>query len=418
MPAAAMRYSSIGAVLVALSLVTACGGGHDNGFAGIGGPGPGTGGGPSPGTGMNTLPVIVDDGPAAAGGTVNTLFTTVTICAPGSTSACQTVDHVQVDTESTGFRIFASALGSALAVQLPQAQDGYGNLLDECIQFADGYSWGTVRTADLQIGSEAASGIPIQVIGDAAAPAVPASCVSGPAENTVASFGANAVLGIGNFLTDCGSSCESSVVPGTYYGCSTNANCMPTTIAVTQQLQNPVSFFASDNNGVILTLPSAAASSPGLNGTLTFGIGTQSNNSLMNAQIYAVDPSDGTFNTTYNGTLYGSSFIDAGSSGYYFTDDTIPLCSDQPAFYCPPSALPLSATIQGTNGTMAAIAFSVDNADADFATNDPVLPNLAGPAGSGMNTFDWGLPFFYGRSVYVAFEASNAAGVAGPWIGF
>ncbi|MEO7207347.1 MAG: DUF3443 domain-containing protein [Steroidobacteraceae bacterium] len=367
---------------------------------------------------MNTLPVIVDNGPAAAGGTVNTLFTTVTICAPGSTGACQTIDHVQVDTGSTGFRIFASALGGALAAQLPQAQDGYGNSLDECIQFADGYIWGTVRTADLEIGAETASGIPIQVIGDAAAPAVPAPCVSGPAENTVASFGANAVLGVGNFLTDCGSACESSAIPGTYYACSMNANCVPTAIAITQQLQNPVSFFANDNNGVIITLPSATASSPGLNGTLIFGIGTQSNNSLMNAQIYTVDPNDGTFNTSYNGTLYGSSYIDAGSSGYYFTDDTIPLCSDQPAFYCPPSALPLSATIQGTNGTVAAIAFSVDNADADFSTNEPVLPNLAGPADSGMNTFDWGLPFFYGRSVYVAFEASDAAGVAGPWVGF
>jgi hypothetical protein len=46
------------------------------------------------------------------------------------------------------------------------------------------------------------------------------------------------------------------------------------------------------------------------------------------------------------------------------------------------------------------------------------LPNLAGPtASNATDVFDWGLPFFYGRNVYVAFE-SGAAGVAGPWIGF
>jgi hypothetical protein len=408
----------MGLLLVIAILATACGGGNSNG--GMFNFGSGNNGSSGAGNGMNTLAVIVDGGPVAAGGTVNTLFTMVTVCAPGSKTACQTIDHVQVDTASTGFRVIGSVLGSGLtAAQLPQANDGNGNLLDECVQFADGYSWGTVRTADLIIGSETAAAIPIHVVGDADAPSVPASCVTGPEENTVQTFGANAILGIGNFLTDCGMACETSAIAGTYYGCASNAGCQPVAVPVTQQLQNPVSLFAADNNGVVLSLPKVAASSATVNGTLIFGIGTESNNELGNAQIYTLDPNYGNLTTLYQGTQFATSYLDAGSNGYFFTDAAIPTCADQPAFYCPASTLMLNATIQGTNGAMAGIAFAADNADVDFATNAVALPNLAGPTSStATDTFDWGLPFFYGRSVYVAFEAGSPSGVAGPWVGF
>src|SRR5665213_2534785 len=168
-----MHDARMGLLLGIVGLVTGCGGGNSNGgvfnFGGGNNGGTGTGNG----NGANTLAVTVDGGPVAAGGTVNTLFTTVTICAPGSTSECQTIDHVQVDTGSTGFRVIASVLGNGLtAGELPQAGDGNSNALDECVQFADGYSWGTVRTADLIIGGETAAAVPIHVIGDAAAPAV------------------------------------------------------------------------------------------------------------------------------------------------------------------------------------------------------------------------------------------------------
>jgi hypothetical protein len=388
-----MFHARMGLLLVILGLVSSCGGGSSSG--GVFNFGGGNNGGSGTGNGMNTVAMIVDAGPAAAGGTVNALFTTITICAPGSTSECQTIDHVQVDTGSTGFRVIASVLGNGLtAAQLPQPSDSYGNALNECVQFADGYSWGAVRTADLIIGSATAAAIPIHLIGDPTAAPVPASCVTGPEENTVQSFGANAILGVGTFLTDCGMACETSAIAGWYYGCDSSASCLPVAIPVTQQLQNP----------------SVANPSAMVNGTLIFGIGTQSDNALGGAQVYTVDPSYGTFSTAYQGTQFGSSFLDAGSDGYFFTDATISTCADQPAFYCPASTVMLNATIQGTNGAMAAIGFAVDNADVDFATNAVVLPNLAGPtSGTATDTFDWGLPFFYGRNVYVAFEAGSPA---------
>jgi hypothetical protein len=32
--------------------------------------------------------------------------------------------------------------------------------------------------------------------------------------------------------------------------------------------------------------------------------------------------------------------------------------------------------------------------------------------------FDWGLPFFYGRSVFVLFESHTAGAITGPAVGF
>src|SRR5258708_26406433 len=206
-----MRHVGFVFLITIAGLLASCGGGDDNGvFVGIGNPGGGAG--------MNPLAVTVVPGPAAAAGAVNTLYTTVTICAPGSTTECQTIDHVQVDTGSTGFRVLASVLGNGLAAaSLPLTSDGAGSTLEECLQFADGYSWGTVRTADLDIGSEIAYGTPTQLIGAAPAAPLPASCVMGPAENTVQTFGATAILGVGNFLTDCGDALPTALTPATYY---------------------------------------------------------------------------------------------------------------------------------------------------------------------------------------------------------
>jgi hypothetical protein len=39
-------------------------------------------------------------------------------------------------------------------------------------------------------------------------------------------------------------------------------------------------------------------------------------------------------------------------------------------------------------------------------------------AGLGSGYFDWGLPFFYGRTVYVAIEGQTAGGTVGPYFAF
>jgi hypothetical protein len=376
----------------------------------------GCGGGKStPSTAANVQAVTVDPGPA---NNVNLLFTTVTICAPGSTSTCQTIDHVQVDTGSTGLRI----VSSVLSLSLPQQTDANNNPIVECGQFADGVTWGSVKVADVRISGELAGSVPIQVIADPVFSAVPASCSGiGPVENSVQALGANGLLGIGNFQQDCGAACALSIIPGTYYICP-STGCQESLASLTQQLQNPVGMFAQDNNGVSISLPSvSAAGASSVSGTMTFGIATQGNNGLGNAQVFPLDPTTGAFTTSLPSSSvssYSNSFIDSGSNALFFADANIAVCtsSTDSGFDCPPSALNLSATNQGINGPASTINFQVANAGSLLASN-VAFGNLAG-TNSDASSFDWGLSFFFGRKVFVAIEGQSTPAGLGPYIAY
>src|SRR5512147_2891743 len=116
--------------------------------------------------GNNVAVLTVNAGPPelqTLGGTVNTGFIDVKICAPG-TSTCQTVNFVSVDTGSVGLRILASKL----TLTLPTEKDSSGNSIAECNQFLDGFTWGPVQTADISIvgTNEQATSVPIQVVND------------------------------------------------------------------------------------------------------------------------------------------------------------------------------------------------------------------------------------------------------------
>ena len=94
----------------------------------------------------NVHPISVDSGLA---NNINLAFTKVTLCAPGSSSNCQTIDNIVVDTGSSGLRVLSSALAASLALQ--QQVDANGTALIECAQFVDGYTWGPVKLADLKL---------------------------------------------------------------------------------------------------------------------------------------------------------------------------------------------------------------------------------------------------------------------------
>lgn len=416
------------ALVCGLVLAGCGGGGSSDNSGGV------SGGGTT--TTSNVLPVVVDAGPAAlaAAGlrSANGLYASVTICTPGSTTACQTIDHMLVDTGSSGVRVLAAALVGT-AQPAAAIDPASGAPLRECAQFADGYSWGSVGLFDVSLGGRLISGLPVQIIGDAGSGAAPTDCAVGPEENTVTSFGANGILGIGNFLEDCGAACAAQAIPGTYYACSGvggTTTCTPTMVAQTRQVANPVAALAQDNNGVLISLPAVA--SPGTasaTGSLYFGVATQANNTPATARWFTLD-THGTLTTQHGGTAYGASFIDSGSNAYFFNDTALPTCSNASYFYCPVNAagaansVATSAVISGRNGVTANVAFQVDNAASLMATQNAVLPGLAGPIGtlnlSGTSAFDWGLPFFYGRPVYVLFEgrSSSASSTMGPAVAF
>jgi hypothetical protein len=408
LPARAWRFG----VYAALCLVVlSCGGG--SGGVGVSSTAPG---GSTP-TGANVAGIIVDAGPTSASPDVNTLFTTVTLCVPGSTTSCQTIDHIQVDTGSYGLRI----LSPVLTLSLPVQATASGGSLLECTQFVDGYSWGPVALADVQISGESASSVPVQVIGDPQFTTVPANCSgTGTAEDTVAAFGANGILGIGVFAQDCGD-CETNVDNGIYYAC-TSTLCQATTVLLASQVQNPVTLFATDNNGVVIQLPSVAAQGAAtVQGFLIFGIDTQANNKSGNQTVLTVD-GNGYFTTVFNGQPdLTQSFLDTGSNGLYFKDTGLTQCtqSNLTTFYCPASPQTLSAVLKGQNAVSATVDFTVDDAET-LGANEPsfvAFPTLAGTYPT-TGTFDWGLPFYYGRTVYTAIENSMTAVGTGPYVAF
>lgn len=417
------RILVISALSFSALILAACGGG---GGASAPQVSPPDSGASAPAAVQNSIPVVVDDGPMVNGqplGAVNVAYVSVKVCAPGSASACVTVDHVMVDTGSSGLRLLASAVGNSVA--LPTAVTSDQQPLAECTRFAVGYTWGAVRRADVRLGGEAALNIPVQIISDPSVAAAPTDCSSaGDPMNDVPSLAANGILGIGHAVADCGrGSCAATGGPVTYYTCS-GAACTGVALPSDQQVRNPVAAFAADNNGSLLQLPAIdAGGAINVNGTLVFGIGTQPDNALGTATVLTLEPNSFTFVTTFQGQRYVG-FIDSGSNFDAFTDSSIPLCTDAAGFYCPASTLNLTAINTGFNGQSVAVDFSVANFESlatalpdGNAANDVAVTSHGGTTLND-GTFDWGLPFFYGRSVYTAIEGRMAAGTVGPWVGF
>jgi hypothetical protein len=411
----------LGAFCFALTLA-ACGGGNDNNSSsnsgGSSGSGSSSGGStatsnptaqPIVADGTNSVPITVN---AGAANFVNIPNVSVTVCQPGTT-VCQTIDNIQLDTASYGLRLLNSAAQTVLG-NLPNVAASNGGQLAECAGFADGYTWGTVRQADVRIGTELASNVPIQIIGDLSASSAPTGlngCPSGNDENDLSEIGANGILGVGSTTYDCGSSCATSAQNAMYFSCTNGANCTGVATPLASQVVNPVTKFAANNNGVIVQLPPIPdGGSASASGTLIFGIGTKSNNSLTGVTKYGTD-SFGNVTGTYKGAQY-STFFDSGSNGNFF-QDSFPLCSSTSAFYCPSSEQSLSAVVKGSEGNTATIPFSVVSARTLTSGGGKyAFDTLGGQLG--ISGFDFGMPFFYGRHVYVGFDLPNSS----PFVAF
>jgi Protein of unknown function (DUF3443) len=163
-------------------------------------------------------------------------------------------------------------------------------------------------------------------------------------------------------------------------------------------------------------------------GSLIFGIDTQTDNASGTQTVLTVDD-NAELLMMFNTQTLANSFIDSGSNGIYFADSSIVTCTAPPSdptspivnFYCPASTLTLPLTIQGMNGTMTNnLTFAVGNAITMLDNTDfDAYPQLAGtlPAGN-VGTFDYGLPFFYGRRVAVAVQGATTTVGTGPYIAF
>jgi hypothetical protein len=362
----------------------------------------------------NTMAISVTQGTTRA---EDAPFASVTICVPG-TSTCQTIDNILVDTGSTGLRLLATSV----TLSLPQVTLG-GETLANCVQFADGsYGFGAVMQADIQLGGETARAQAIQMVHSSNLPTVPPSCKPSGVDNPTlivdqATMGGNGILGIAVPLQDCGSACASSAVDGTYYTCSSSSSCIASAVSLNAQIQNPVAQFASSNtNGYIVSLPAVSAQgAASVNGTIIFGINTQSNNQLGSAKVITTD-AGGMFASSFNGKSYPS-FIDSGSNGLFVlsTAETgIPLCATASGFYCPPTTTTLAITQHGLNGVSSAVNLSIANAEQLF-TNNPTFAAFSNLGGEFPGGIDFGLAYFFGQNIYFGLVGQQAGSVTGPF---
>jgi hypothetical protein len=344
----------------------------------------------------------------------------VKICDPADPADCQTVSDILLDTGDYGLRIFQQVLPTNLLAALSENQVQVESLpLYECTEYGDGSAvWGPVQTASVVLAGEQAVQVPIQVIGSSTPDTVHgmghacSGAYSGPSDALY-----NGSLGLGFFVQDCGDVCANSAQNGEYFTCSGVA-CSPVAVPLDDQVQNPVALLPVDNDGVVVMLPGVpSGGSISANGYLVLGIGAQTNDSASGPTAYPADsnpadPNYGNFTTKFSGASL-SGFLDTGSNGLFFPSSQIPTV-DGGEWFDPPSLLALSATNVGyPSGPSGAVQFQVGNYDSLTASSNNVFSDIAAPGPDGQ--FDWGLPFFLGRNVYIGIEGTTSTLGTGPY---
>jgi hypothetical protein len=342
-------------------------------------------------TASNVLPVTIDRSSSAQ----NIPEVTVTVCVPG-TKTCQTIPHIEVDTASTGLRVYSAALH----IGLPTELDG-DNRIGDC---AWNY-WGYMHMADVQLAGLKAKAIPIQVIepGD---PNTPSWCGADTAYNPSTY---NGIIGISPTLTD-------TMATGYYYSCSAQG-CTQGGIDPSLQVANVSANFPTDNNGCVVQFPDVPADgTQAVTGQVIFGIGTRSNNHPPSDLVPIVpDETWGQFKVEANGKIYESAF-DSGTWSYNVPYLSNELCPNDTVRLCPSSPLTIPVDLLNANGDVTYLT-SMNIVDySKFPSANMAFDNL-GTAWPGSTQMMFGLPYFFGRSIYYGYDQRNTPVGVGPWIG-
>ncbi|MHB9098564.1 MAG: DUF3443 family protein, partial [Syntrophales bacterium] len=187
---------------------------------------------------------------------------------------------------------------------------------------------------------------------------------------------------------------------------------------LSSQVQNPVALLPRDNNGVLVQLPSVPlGGTSSVTGKLILGIGTQSNNIPSSVTTYAANATTGEFTTLFGGSTY-KSFIDSGSNGLFFTPPStipIPACTAPNAtWFCPSSTTGFSATNTGDSGTPSGpVSFQIGNLT--NLTLNSFNRTFVEIGGTFPGNFDWGIPFFFGRNIFVGYGGRTSSLGNGPY---
>jgi hypothetical protein len=366
-------------------------------------------------SGPNIVPFYVD----GSFESFNVGYITITICAPG-TSTCQTIDHVSIDTGSVGLRLTANAINADVLAALPVTQVG-GQDLAECYTYASGYVFGSVRTVDLSMSAELAPAMPVQILGDVTN--VPTSCAQ-PGEPSLIDQLANGIMGVAALTPDCGSRCTTTANQESpaYYGCTAGTCAATIGVPVSQQLPNPVAALTTDNNGYIIDLPAISDVVGGASptGTMTFGIGTQTNNAFTASTVFDASASGGliALSALIGGENVRYTVFDSGTPFYLFQLPGLQDCFGMfEGLFCPPNVQSFEMPLTDRSSFSAEFHFKIGNG-ADLFSNSPddatAFDDIGADTGPGAGIIILGLPSFFGRRFFFGLSDQTIGTHIGP----
>jgi hypothetical protein len=349
-------------------------------------------------TAPTAIPVLVG-GPD---GNLNSPNIPVTICVPG-TSECTTLQHVVIDTGSVGLRVFGPALrGLSLPMQaLPD-----GGTLAECIEWTPSY-WGPMSRADVALGSRTVQNVSIQVV-DAEFGHLPTTCPT-PVDHWAHDY--DGILGLHPAVDDCS---DSACAWPPYYDCNATI-CAPAPPPKGLQLMNVTALI---DNGVTLRMPAVPVDgASSVSGTLILGVGTNPENTPSPSVRVVPTDSHANFPVSVDGSTYKGGF-DTGSSFFVVRPEPgLPVCSDNPEFLCPSTPQQVDVDfLRPDGGALGSVALPIANWD-QLPSGNLVFDNV-GWQGAPTADLLIGMPFFYGRTVYVGFSGQQSTLGPGPAIGF
>lgn len=363
---------------------------------------------------------VTKPGNSSVCGYVNAPCVTITICPPNSTAGCTNIDNILLDSGSVGLRVFSSILPPELSNTLMNNNIGGQTSIAQCTTFGDSsQNWGPVVYAGLNLGGLYISEIPILLV-DSSYSFLPATCDN--AATSPEDFGLNGILGVAPLSDDYGTP---------YFVCN-SSSCTPTNSSP-DYITNPIIMLPPPyNNGITIKFPSIPQSGAyNVIGYALFGEATESENTPPdNASLLQVYSGQYPINviTSFMGQ-YNSSFLDTGSNLLFFSNSELqPLCQgNYPDFFCPDlSQLIVSyqATIIGTESQYP-LDFAIANAQWLMNGSNTAFSTIAAYVSSfNNNTIDWGMPFFYGKTVSVIPPGSTfiyggityQSGGSGYWI--
>lgn len=360
------------------------------------------GGGSSSSDYSDGMSVTIAPGSAGICQYVNAPCVTVNVCDTGN-SNCSTINNVLLDTGSYGLRVFNSTLSqSTLNNLVPVTYNS--NPVGECVSYGDGsQNWGGIYFANIQLNSSnVASGIPIQII-NSSFQTSPSACYN--ATTSPSAFGVNGILGVGVYQQD----------GGDYYSCANNV-CSRISLPANKQVTNPISALPNNNNGLTISFPNVSnTGSNNISGVMQFGVNTNSNNTITTTNNFtATLNSDGLpiFNSLLNGNIY-SSFLDSGTNTLGVSNSGLPTSSGflNPAANTVLNITSLNSSSVYVNTFVTIASLSSLNTNYYDAFND-IGTDLS--FGTATNYIDFGMPYFYGKTIQIVFNGKSSNIGDGP----